>query len=150
MKFTNMNKSKAEKLFRNLGQKKLWLSFVIAIAMLSISELFFEPVIDHFMQGSIVFALGLKLALGIILRPLETKIHTKTIALNTSLSPSDIYLSEDDDTWALVLMRVYRAKKEMEDRLKKIINTKKEDDRWALILMRVYRASYLTRLGHNQ
>jgi hypothetical protein len=147
MKFTNMNKSKAEKLFRNLGQKKLWLSFVIAIAMLSISELFFEPVIDHFMQGSIVFALGLKLALGIILRPLETKIHTKTIALNT---PSDKDLSENDDTWALVLMRVYRAKKEMEDRLKKIINTKKEDDRWALILMRVYRASYLTRLGHNQ
>jgi hypothetical protein len=142
-----MNKSKAEKLFRNLGQKKLWLSFVIAIAMLSISELFFEPVIDHFMQGSIVFALGLKLALGIILRPLETKIHTKTIALNT---PSDKDLSENDDTWALVLMRVYRAKKEMEDRLKKIINTKKEDDRWALILMRVYRASYLTRLGHNQ
>ena len=147
MKFTNMNKSKAEKLFRNLGQRKLWLSFVIAIAMLSIVELFFEPVIDHFMQGSIVFALGLKLALGIILRPLETKIHTKTIALNT---PSDKDLSENDDTWALVLMRVYRAKKEMEDRLKKIINTKKEDDRWALILMRVYRASYLTRLGHNQ
>jgi hypothetical protein len=147
MKFTNMNKSKAEKLFRNLGQKKLWLSFVIAIAMLSISELFFEPVIDHFMQGSIVFALGLKLALGIILRPLETKIHTKTIALNT---PSDKDLSENDDTWALVLMRVYRAKKEMEDRLKKIINTKKEDDRWALILMRVYRASYLTRLGQNK
>jgi hypothetical protein len=142
-----MNKSKAEKLFRHLGQRKLWLSFVIAIAMLSISELFFEPVIDHFMQGSIVFALGLKLALGIILRPLETKIHTKTIALNT---PSDKDLSENDDTWALVLMRVYRAKKEMEDRLKKIINTKKEDDRWALILMRVYRASYLTRLGHNQ
>jgi hypothetical protein len=142
-----MNKSKAEKLFRNLGQKKLWLSFVIAIAMLSISELFFEPVIDHFMQGSIVFALGLKLALGIILRPLETKIHTKTIALNT---PSDKDLSENDDTWALVLMRVYRAKKEMEDRLKKIINTKKEDDRWALILMRVYRASYLTRLGQNK
>jgi hypothetical protein len=130
-----------------LGQRKLWLSFVIAIAMLSIVELFFEPVIDHFMQGSIVFALGLKLALGIILRPLETKIHTKTIALNT---PSDKDLSENDDTWALVLMRVYRAKKEMEDRLKKIINTKKEDDRWALILMRVYRASYLTRLGHNQ
>jgi hypothetical protein len=147
MKFTNMNKSKAEKLFRNLGQRKLWLSFVIAIAMLSIVELFFEPVIDHFMQGSIVFALGLKLALGIILRPLETKIHTKTIALNT---PSDKDLSEDDDTWALVLMRVYRAKKEMEDRLKKIINTKKEDDRWALILMRVYRASYLTRLGQNK
>ena len=147
MKFTNMNKSKAEKLFRNLGQRKLWLSFVIAIAMLSIVELFFEPVIDHFMQGSIVFALGLKLALGIILRPLETKIHTKTIALNT---PSDKDLSENDDTWALVLMRVYRAKKEMEDRLKKIINTKKEDDRWALILMRVYRASYLTRLGQNK
>ena len=142
-----MNKSKAEKLFRNLGQKKLWLSFVIAIAMLSIVELFFEPVIDHFMQGSIVFALGLKLALGIILRPLETKIHTKTIALNT---PSDKDLSENDDTWALVLMRVYRAKKEMEDRLKKIINTKKEDDRWALILMRVYRASHLTRLGQNK
>ena len=147
MKFTNMNKSKAEKLFRNLGQRKLWLSFVIAIAMLSIVELFFEPVIDHFMQGSIVFALGLKLALGIILRPLETKIHTKTIALNT---PSDKDLSENDDTWALVLMRVYRAKKEMEDRLKKIINTKKEDDRWALILMRVYRASHLTRLGQNK
>ena len=142
-----MNKSKAEKLFRNLGQRKLWLSFVIAIAMLSIVELFFEPVIDHFMQGSIVFALGLKLALGIILRPLETKIHTKTIALNT---PSDKDLSENDDTWALVLMRVYRAKKEMEDRLKKIINTKKEDDRWALILMRVYRASHLTRLGQNK
>ena len=89
----------------------------------------------------------LKLALGIILRPLETKIHTKTIALNT---PSDKDLSENDDTWALVLMRVYRAKKEMEGRLKNIISTKKEDDRWALILMRVYRASYLTRLGQKK
>jgi hypothetical protein len=134
-----MFKSIAQVIFRNLGQKTLWLSLLIGIGMLSITELLFEPVIDHFLEGSFALALGFKLVTGIILRPLETKIETKTL---TYANPSDSLLSEDDDNWARVLIRVYRTKhlKAFEN----YMSTEDDDtDNWTRILMRLYRTKFL-------
>jgi hypothetical protein len=138
MKFNNMFKPIAQVIFRNIGKKTLWFSLVIGVGMLSITELLFEPVIDHFLEGSMVLALGFKLAIGVILRPLETKIEKKTLDY---ANPNDNLLSEEDDQWALVLMRVYRSKhlKAFEN----YVSTEDDDtDNWARILMRLYRTYY--------
>jgi hypothetical protein len=138
MKLNKMFKSIVQVTFRHIGQKTLWIPLVIGVGMLSITELFFEPVIDHFLEGSLALALGLKLAIGIILRPLETKIESKTL---TYSNPIDSILSEDDDQWARVLMRVYRTK-----HLKAFENYSNEEDdnseNWTKTLLSVFRAKY--------
>jgi hypothetical protein len=134
-----MKKSIAQVLFRNLGQRTIWLPLLIGSGMLFLTELFFEPVIDHYLQGSMMIALSIKLAIGLVLKPLETKIETKTL---TYVKPTDSLLSEDDDNWARILMSVYRL-----NHFKIFQNNFSEEDgnndNWTRTLIRVYRAKYL-------
>jgi hypothetical protein len=104
-----MFKTIAQITWRNLRQKSIWISLLIGTSILLFSELFFEPAIDHFMQGSLSLALGLKLAIATILKPIEAKIQTKTLALGSNKSSAESDSIEDDDTWARILIRVYKS-----------------------------------------
>lgn len=94
--------------FRRIGERAAWYSFIATLSLLIVTEIFFEPAIDHFMEGSIFMAYGVKLAFGIILKPVESKIQLRTSRLASSNRPADVEC-EDDDNWAFILIGMYRS-----------------------------------------
>jgi hypothetical protein len=111
MEFKDMFKTIAQIRWRNLRQKPLWISLLIGTSILLFSELFFEPAIDHYMQGSLSLALGLKVAIATMLKPIEAKIQTETLALGSNKNSDESDSIEADDNWARILIRVYKANK---------------------------------------